>query len=731
MKLFKDKVFLNINQIYFYLLVILILRLDLVFLNTMPTGGDMGAHVVPIKFFIDNFITNFKLNGWSNDWFAGYPLYYFYFPLPAVITFILNLFFTYSIAFKLMVIGSILITIYSFEKLLRKSNEKFSIFGFIAGLTYVLTESFTIYGGNLASTLAGQFSFTYSIAFANLAIAVITKSSNKNKHVISAIFLGCSLLSHLIPFIIYGAIYLFFWIKTKNTKIEKFSSLLIFSALTVRFTTSLIANLEFTTNMGYTPYTKLSDLIKSDIAPFMVISLLIILINFKDIYRHKTTSLFEWFILISSVLLYFFVPEGALWNGRVVSFFNLGVIVLFFRLFEHSIEDIFRYEQGELVLKVLSLIILIAYLINFSQKWNIDNYKIFLYPIVFLFFVGAIYFYISTANLFKLAFTASVIFTISFLPYWVSWNFNGYENKDQWTDIEKLYSNLNELPPGRIMWEPNSDLNKYGTPMVLMTIPLYTHHTSMEGLYFDSSITTPFHFIAVSGLAERPSNPVGGLRYINNQFEKGQEYLEELGVDYFISYTDSITNKSLESDKLTLLFSSDPFTVFGIKSDKVELVDQKLVRFEKTTFIERTVSSILRNTEFTNFFDASYVNFDNLESQRIIEIGNSGYQQLETSSEEVKITNLKMTSETITFKTNKPNKLHIIKISYFPNWQIQNGLGPYRISPSFMAVVPFSENVELRFETTRVEKYSFYTSLFSLILFLGLIKKRYANVKNT
>ena len=730
MKLFKDKVFRNINQIYFYLLAILILRLDLVFLNTMPTGGDMGAHVVPIKFFVDNFITNFKLNGWSNDWFAGYPLYYFYFPLPAVITFVFNLFFTYSVAFKLMVIGSILITIYSFEKLLRKSNETFSIFGFIAGLTYVLTESFTIYGGNLASTLAGQFSFTYSIAFANLAIAIVTKSSNKKKHVISAIFLGCSLLSHLIPFIIYGAIYLFFWIKTNNTKLEKFSSVLIFSALTTRFTTSLIANLEFTTNMGYTPYTKLSDLIKSDITPFIVISLLIILINFKDIYRQKTTSLFEWFILTSSLLLYFFVPEGALWNGRLVSFFNLGVILLFFKLFAHSIEDIFRYEQGELILKVLSLIIITSYLINFSQKWNIDNYKVFLYPIVILFFIGAIYFYISTANLFKLAFTAAVIFTISFLPYWVSWNFNGYEGKEQWSDIENLYSNLNELPPGRIMWEPNSDLNKYGTPMVLMTIPLYTHHTSMEGLYFDSSITTPFHFIAVSGLAERPSNPVGGLRYINNQFEKGQEYLEELGVDYFISYTDSITNKSLESDKLTLLFSSEPFSVFSIKSDKVELVDQKLVRFEKTTFIERTVSSILRNTEFTNFFDASYVNFDNLESQRIIEIGNSGYEQLETSSEEVKITNLKMTSETITFKTNKPNKLHIIKISYFPNWQIQNGSGPYRISPSFMAVVPFSENVELRFETTRVEKYSFYTSLFSFMLFLGLIKKRYSNVKN-
>ena len=92
-----------------------------------------------------------------------------------------------------------------------------------------------------------------------------------------------------------------------------------------------------------------------------------------------------------------------------MSFFNLGVIVLFFKLFEHRIEDIFRYEQGEIVLKVLSLIILVSYLINFSQKWNIDNYKVFLYPILILFFIGAIYFYISTANLFKLAFTAVLL----------------------------------------------------------------------------------------------------------------------------------------------------------------------------------------------------------------------------------------------------------------------------------------------------------------------------------
>ena len=77
-----------------------------------------------------------------------------------------------------------------------------------------------------------------------------------------------------------------------------------------------------------------------------------------------------------------------------------------------------------------------------------------------------------------------------------------------------------------------------------MTIPMFTNHQSVEGLYFDSSITTPFHFLTVSGLAERPSNPVGGLTYINGEFDKGFRLMEELGVDYFIAYTASIKDKA-------------------------------------------------------------------------------------------------------------------------------------------------------------------------------------------
>jgi len=150
--------------------LLIFLRIDLVFTNTLPTGGDMGAHVVPTKFFVDNLFKNFSLRGWSNDWFAGYPLYYFYFPVPPIIVSLFNFILPFSIAFKMMVILSQIVLVLSVERLFSLESKKYSVIGTIAGMVYIFTESFTIYGGNLASTLAGQYSFTFSLAFVLLGV---------------------------------------------------------------------------------------------------------------------------------------------------------------------------------------------------------------------------------------------------------------------------------------------------------------------------------------------------------------------------------------------------------------------------------------------------------------------------------------------------------------------------------------------------------------------------------
>ena len=85
---------------------------------------------------------------------------------------------------------------------------------------------------------------------------------------------------------------------------------------------------------------------------------------------------------------------------------------------------------------------------------------------------------------------------------------------------------------------------------------------------------------------------------------------------------------------------------------------------------------------------------------------------------ESEIDNIKISNTKITFQTEHPYKLHIVKVSYFPNWKIENGLGPYRISPSFMAVIPHTNEVEIIFENTPLEN---ALSLFSIIAFLCFI----------
>ena len=724
MKSISKNINSDISQKLFYLIVlILFLRIDLVFLNNTPTGGDMGAHIVAIDTFIKDFMPNFQISGWSNDWFAGYPLYYFYFPLPAIITFFLDVIFPFGVAFKLMVVISTILVVYSLEKLFRKDSNKLSSIGATAGLFYVFTESFTIYGGNLASTLAGQFSFAYSLAFGNLAIFYLIKSNNKFRFSISSIFLSLCLLSHLIPFIIYIPIYGFYWLFKKENINQKILSITIFLALVSRWFISLFINLEFTT--------QLEDLIKEDILPGIFICLALMIAKSKDLIKYKSLNLFELYLVISSILLYFFVPEGALWNGRLVPFFNLGIIFIMFKVIEIFVEDLNLYQQGIHILTILFLIGTIYCLYIFYDRWSSNESYLNLYiPIIFLISIFAILNLKNVEIQINLLLVSIIFSTVSFLPHWLNWNFTGYEGKNDWTQIENLYSKLADLEPGRIMWEPNSDMNKYGTPMTLMTIPYFTEHTSMEGLYFDSSITTPFHFISVSGLAKRPSNPVGGLSYINNQFDQGVEHLNHLGVDYFISYTEEIESKAMDSEKLILLFSSEPFSVFKVNSSKVELIYQDIKIFSKASTQDGILSSILRDTDIDNFFDKAYESFDELDKKRVIEVSN-GMNIVSSKKNDLQITDLNITNNKISFFTDSPGELHLIKVSYFPNWKITNGKGPFRTSPSFMSVIPDNKYVEITFEKTIVEKNSFYFSIFSLLLSLIIFIRLKQNVKKT
>jgi hypothetical protein len=68
----------------------------------------------------------------------------------------------------------------------------------------------------------------------------------------------------------------------------------------------------------------------------------------------------------------------------------------------------------------------------------------------------------------------------------------------------------------------------------------------------------------------------------------------------------------------------------------------------------------------------------------------------------------------------------LIKVSYFPNWKIVNGEGPFRVDPSFMMVIPDRSNVEIIFTVTTIEIISriiFITFLFASMFLINFSKR--------
>jgi len=736
----KPKVNTSYIKFSFYLALLLFLRIDLVFVNNTPTGGDMGAHVAAVDYFVSNLFPQFKIMGWTNMWFAGIPLFYFYFPLPPLLVSLLSLFFPFGIAFKIMVVGSIVLVVYGFDKLFRETEELFSFSGFICGVAFVLTESFTIYGGNLASTLAGQYSFTYSVGFGLLAYTYISKDKFNRKYIRASFFFTMCLLSHLIPFLIFSMITIFKLVTGNFQFLEKINFLVISLGFSGIWFIPMFLNLGYTTDMGYTPFVKLRDLIKEDVYPLIFLCIFFIIFFYREMVSEKEIFQIAFYMLSISSILFFYIPPGALWNGRLVPFFNLGLLILFglalkiiFRRIDSSHPNLTKF------LSFSSFLIFplgYNYYFLWAEKYLLSTFLVLL---VFIFIFIILFMSKSHSSLVATVIYLGILSSVSFLPHWLNWNFTGYESKENWQEIDSLYKNLNKLPPGRITWEANPDLNEYGTPMVLMTIPMFTEHTSMEGLYFDSSITTPFHFVSVSGLSDKPSNPVGGLRYFNGDFKRGVSYLQELGVDYYITNTEKLYGEALNSSDLVFIDKVNRFGIFKVKdSYKVILIKKQFEEVRNSLGVNNILSSLFRQKENT-FHELSIDNFYNMNSNKhYVEILKSdedlAFLNDSLATEEMVqsgVSNLLIRDNRISFDTQYVGKPHIIKVSYFPNWELNSGHGPYRVDPSFMLIVPLQSNVELVFKTTKIElasKVLFFLAVATSIFLNTLIKRRSDNI---
>ncbi|MCL1587138.1 MAG: hypothetical protein M3092_01885 [Actinomycetia bacterium] len=667
-------------------------RLPYLFIANTPTGGDMGAHVLLPKVLAENLLPSGNLLGWSMDWYAGFPVMYFYFPLPALTTVLLDAVLPYGVAFKLTtIVGLVALPTVSYFFVKHVGFPKFvaAVAG-VAGALFVFMESYSIFGANIKSTLAGEFSFSWSFALSILYVGLVLRNYRNNKAFDpwAGIVLGLTAMSHVIttimvvvatlPLVLAPVLAAFRGRDAFRMSLRRSGGVVwtyvIGFGISAFWALALGVNVfeGMTSDMGWAPVTTIIGNYQNPGSPipgeFVPVLALGIVGIAWTLLRKDRVGIVIWMTIfpLAGYFLFAYLDFTVLYNARLLPYWYFGMYIF------------------------AGIAVALAGAALARRFSNVPRATVI---------IGAVAVAVMVSG---------AALSMHDLPGWVKWNFEGYEGKQAvgdsgetaWGEYENLMQTVDQLPDGRIMWEANSDMNRYGTPMSLMLFPFWSEgHPSMEGLFFESSLTTPFHFLNASEVSQRPSNPVRGLDYRGMDFDRAVKHLAVYDVAYYVSFTPEATEAALDYG-LEVLDEAVPWTIFALPdADRVDVATfEPVVWAGEADFVD----AALEWYDDVDNLDVWLVEDGPVEWRRVTSVD----QRLDsltpyTVSGTAEIT--EFGDMGLSFSTDAVGVPHLVKVSYFPNWTVDGGDGVYRAAPSLMVVVPDSENVTMSFTNRWVE----------------------------
>jgi hypothetical protein len=346
---------------------------------------------------------------------------------------------------------------------------------------------------------------------------------------------------------------------------------------------------------------------------------------------------------------------------------------------------------------------------------------------------------------------------------WPAYNFRGYEAKPLYPEYHDLVQTMNDLGArdggagcGRALWEiDNRDgvgNGKYGTTMALMLLPFWTDGciASMEGLYFEASGTTPYHFLTAAAMSDRASNPVRQLRYTDNEADVGIEHIRDLGIRYVMVTTAEAVAEADTRPELTPVATTGPWHIYEYEDAAVvePLEVQPVVvngrdGDQRECFLEIGTSWFQHGDEW-----AAMPAVDGPDTWQRIDVAidqsrqepegqgteDCGDPQSSTSRRvnivqpvqdidvvelpDVEVTNVDVGQQSVEFDVSEPGVPVLVRVSYFPNWTAHGAEGPYRIGPNQMVVVPTDTHVRLAYERSNSDLFSYGLTILGIALAL-------------
>ncbi|HEY0397735.1 MAG TPA: 6-pyruvoyl-tetrahydropterin synthase-related protein, partial [Acidimicrobiia bacterium] len=499
------------------------LQPDLLLSNTTANGGDTGAHVWWPAFLRDHILPKWRLSGWAPDWYAGFPAGAFYFPLPSLLVVVLDIFLPYNVAFKLVTaLGPVMLPVaaYAFARGIGARWPGPPLFA-VATLPYLFYTGYTIWGGNLASTLAGEFSFCIALGLGLFFLGALARALDERRSLaLPAALLAATVMSHLIVavFVAVGAIVI--WLQRRPLRNFPVAVAIgsVGALVTAIWSVPLVLRLGYTTDMGWTkelPMGPNKNLLPDDLRwafllaalaaiPALVHTVAQIVAFLRRRPRPDTTRTRPARCLLAMAVVFgvafVVIPEARLWNARLLPFYYL--VVLF--LAASAVADLVAPLTRAVPVMGSALWRMISAPVPESEAPELPAVDASAEPLF-----GppapdpelvpvpapagpdaerrrAVPAWIVAAVVVAVALGGAMQYTHrtrGFLPAWIRWNYSGYEAKPAYAEFREVITTMAKLPPGRALWEPSSTIDHYGTTLALELLPHFTDGriASMEG----------------------------------------------------------------------------------------------------------------------------------------------------------------------------------------------------------------------------------------------------------
>jgi hypothetical protein len=755
--------------------VLLQLQPGLIAANTTAAGGDMGAHVWGPAYLRDHLLPHGRITGWTPDWYAGFPALHFYFPLPSLLIVALDVVLPYGVAFKVVTVLGLLTLPAAAAALGHQLRLPFPTPAVMAAamVPFIFDRYHTIWGGNAAATLAGEFAFSISLTLALLFLAALSRALETGRgRSLAAVLFAATAVCHLLPaaFAVLGAVVLLLVRRPDRARWGIVVTVGIVGALLASFWfVPFLGRLAYSNDMGWErtfsyldnlfPWLRHDDNATAAMTRHLkVVFPLAGLGALVGILRRRRGVVAITGIALACAAAFRFVPEGAIWNARFLPFWYLTVYLLaavgvaelslalrdlFARLEPAPIFDADdRAEAGAAAADGTRL------------APNPD--RVGPGPAPYVAAVGSLVCAIVLTGLplgvFKsgridLPGSASIPFVKrtttdeSFVPAWARWNYSGYERKDAYPEYRDIVSTMAELGRtegcGRAMWEYEPELNRFGTPMALMLLPYFTDGCigSMEGLFFESSATVPYHFLNQSELSKTSSRAMRDLPYRDLDLNAGVAHLQLLGVRYYLAISPEAQAQAAVHPDLELLATTNPVSVSyttgaATRSWQVYRVEDSAL-VAPLAFEPAVVKGI---TSKHSWLDASVAWYQD-PSRWDIPLADDGpaeWRRLASpkdaptpvSVRRAEVSNITSGDDHIAFEVARPGTPVVVRASYFPNWKVSGADGPYRITPNLMVVIPTSTHVRLHYGWTTLDLAAWALTALGLAAAIVLARRR-------